>query len=160
MPDPDASLAMHQLALQEGIRSLESQTIEVSQIRDRVVSLISLVTAASAFLVGAALEAKTRGMRFYVPLGMGTAVYMVLVWQGWHILRPLKAWNAKVSAPVMIDDFSDGRDGFRALASFYENAQDENEKQLTRLRALMRLALLTSGALMICWILLVWLVAS
>jgi hypothetical protein len=78
--DPELSgLEVYQLAIQEGIRSLEDQTNEVSRIRDRIANLTVLTATATAFLVGAALESVTRGARFYLPLAVGTGLFVVLL---------------------------------------------------------------------------------
>lgn len=161
MADPELSrVELHQLALQEGIRSLEDQRVEVSRIRDRVVNLVALTATSTAFLVGAALNSTSRNTRFYAPLAVGTGLFVALLILGWMILRPLKQWNAKISPTVMVEDFADGLEGYRALVSFYDRAQAENEAKLDRLRTYMQWALLTSGAVTISWIALVWLVAS
>jgi hypothetical protein len=160
VPDPELVAGLHQLALQEGVRSLEEQTREVGQIRDRIVSLIALTATATAFLVGAALAGRTRGAGFYIPLGVGTALFVVLVALGWAILRPLDGWRSKVSPTVLVEDFSDGLAGYRALASFYDQAFDANETKLDQLRTRMQFATAVAGAMIVCWVVLVWFVAS
>lgn len=152
--------SLYRFAIDEGIRSIQHQDAEASRIRDRIVNMIGLTAAASAFLVGAALESAERGLRFYGPLACGTALFLALLVLGWRILSPARSWAAKVSPKILVRDFASRAEGYELLAGFYEAAQDENEAVLEILRRRLRRALLLSGGVILSWIGLAWLVAG
>jgi hypothetical protein len=149
-------------AIEEGIRALQLQEAEAARIRDRVVTLVGLVAAGSSFLVGAALDESTRGWRFHGPLLLGTVLFVVLMLQGWRVLRPTRSWASKVSSEVIVEDFAPLplREGWALLARFYGKAQLDNEAVLDGLRAGLQRALLLAGGVTVTWMALIWLVAA
>jgi hypothetical protein len=155
-----AQVDLYRFAIDEGIRSLQHQDAELNRIRDRAVALVTLTATASAFLVGAALQANTRGWRFYAPLAVGTALFVLLLWNGWKLLRKVR-WAAKVWAEVIVEDFASKppAQGYALLARYYSQAQDENERVLEGLRRTLQWAIVNAGAMIVVWIVLIWLVA-
>jgi len=155
----DGATEIGRFALSEGVRAIQEQTAEARAIKERIVTLIGLTAAASAFLVGAALQASTRGVRFYGPLLVGTLLFVALLLIGWRILRPLPDWRSVVSAKTIMDDF-DGPDGWTYLAGYYTKNFVNNEEKLQPLHRLLRIATMLVGAIFVSWIVLIWLVAS
>lgn len=157
MSSDSDSEELDRFALQEAVRSLQEQTAEARGLKDRVVTLTGLTSAGTAFLVGAALEGDVRDSRFHVPLGVGAALFLMLMYQGWTILRPIPDWRSAVGPTVLIEDFR-GASKWGDLAGFYEAAFRRNDEHLVPLRRSMQNALLLSGAIFLCWIALIWLV--
>ncbi|MEM9654341.1 MAG: hypothetical protein AAGA65_19765 [Actinomycetota bacterium] len=159
-PHETGDLELYKFAIEEGIRSLEHQGSELNRIRDRTINLFGLTATASAFLIGAALQSQTRGLSFYLPLAVGTALFALLAGLGWMTLKPCQ-WRAKVSSEVIVEDFagSASADQYQQLAGFYTEAFRFNEQQLGSLRLRLRWSLLTSAGLVTTWIALVWMVA-
>lgn len=163
MPDRDThSQDLYRLAIEEGIRAVQQQEAELGRIRDRTINLLGLVATATAFFVGAALQSDTRGPRFYLPLGLGTALFLALAYCSWDLLKPVEHWKAKVSSTVLIEDFASrpAAESYALLASFYTSAKDSNDAKLNPLRNKLRTAVALSGAVVLAWIALVWSVAG
>lgn len=153
---------LYRFAIQEGIRTLQHQDQELSRVGDRVVALVGLTATATAFLIGAALQATTRGPRFFIPLSLATLFFLALLIVGFRLLTPVKTWAARISGTVIVEDFASlsGEEAYRMLATFYDRARNDNEKILKPLRSQLRLALALSGLTVLTSVILVWLVAS
>ena len=152
---------LHKFAIQEGIRALQHQEAELGRMRDRAIALAGLTAAAAAFLVGAGLKAPHGGWSFYAPLGLGSLLYLGLLYQSWLLLKPVPKWKAKVSGTVILEDFASQEPAaaYASLAGFYEQARLDNEASLTPLRSALVLALAFAGGTVVSFLMLAWLVA-
>lgn len=162
--------AIYKLAMEEGLRRLAHQDAEVAIARTRVLQLMTVVTAATAFLAAAVLASSNgqRGPAFYIAASTATALYVGLLLVVWRALQPIKNWIVETSPAVIVQDYGDRTahpapaslaEAYRSLALHYQNYADLNEGSLAMLRKQLGRAVLLGGAQIACWVVAAWLVA-
>ena len=162
-------VAIYKLAFDEGLRRLEHQDSEVNVARTRLLQLLTVVTAATAFLGAAGLKSTLidRSGAFYVFAVAGTGLYMILLVQAYLALQPLKGWIIETSPKVLIQDYADKTaqpgpasvaETYRSLALHYQTYAESNEHLLARLRQQLVRAIIIGGIQVVCWVIVAWLV--
>jgi hypothetical protein len=161
----DEHAELYQVAYEESQRTLDDQQDELNHMRDRSVSYVSFVGAATAFLVGTGLTHSDRDWLFYLLAGVASVLTLAMIVFAWLLLNPsnVKPWSYRLSARVLIADWIEKdvpaptkAELVRELAVTYDEMQTDNEVFLSNLRTLYR-NLITSGvAQLVFWGALVW----
>lgn len=166
--DIDQHADLYQIAYQESQRTLDDQQDELNHMRDRSVSFIAFVGAATAFLVGTGLTDTHRDGVFYLIASLASLVTLAMIVLMWLLLKPSygKKWNYRLSAKVLIAEWiekdvpapSKG-ELVRGLAETYDEMQAENETLLTSLRTLYQMLIAAGIIQLVLWGALVWIKA-
>jgi hypothetical protein len=166
----EQKIGMYKVAFEESVRALEDQVDELSNIRQRLVSYLAFVGAATAFLVGSSLKPQVgssanRDAWFYALAISGTSLMVVSVVFAILLLWPrLTKLSTTASAKMIIDlhidrklsPVKDEGELYRDLALYNDIAVDANDPVLKRARRFYFGAVVL-GALQLCvWVALIW----
>lgn len=157
------SVDLCRFAIDEAIRALGREVEAVERLRLRSFAFVGVTATAMAFLVGAALEADTRGGRFFGPLVLGTAAFVLCLAQLWRTQSPIAGWQDQISARVIVNDFASFDSEVEAyiyLAGFYDQAVESNQVLVDRLARRVQWLTVWCAFSMLSSLLLVWLVAA
>ena len=165
----EAGQEIYKLAYLEGLRRLNHQVAEVGALRTRLLQLLTVVTAATAFLAAAGLKGSTNHhhVAFYVFAVLATALYAGLLVVSYLAMQPISGWMDETTPKVLIQDYGDVTAGsgpvslaetYRNLGLYFERYGDSNDKPLGDLRRRFNLAIILGGAQIVCWVIVVWLV--
>lgn len=160
--DPADTQAIYKLAMDEGLRRLQHQDEEVAIARTRIMQVMTLVIAATAFLAGTVLRTSDRPIAFYVLAGVATALLLVSVVITYLSIRPIPGWVIETTPQVLIQDYAEAKDPasladtYKNMAIFYDRYANSNEHSLASLRTLYRTGLLVGGLEVATWVSLAW----
>jgi hypothetical protein len=156
---------MYRIAYQESQRTLDDQQDELKGMRDRGVQFTAFVGAATAFLVGAGLQAATKGPLFYSMASAATVLSAALIILLLILLTPSKRnlWHYRLSAESLIKGWIEAEVPppdealfMRAVAIKYDDMHRKNEVLLRSLRRSYRWLIAVGAAQVTVWAALVW----
>lgn len=157
---------VYRYAYDEAKRSLDDQTDELSGIRQRALSFLAFVGAATAFLVGTTVKGYSHtDFLFYALASAATFLILVGVILLFLVLAPIRMpWGYRVSGADLIDCWIQSEvpvpnEGtfLRTLTREYDKMRETNEAILTRIRWLYISLIVCTAVQLVLWITLTWL---
>jgi len=136
-------------------------------VRDRAVQFSIFIGAATAFLVGSALQGVSHSHRdaiFYAIAGIATATSGMAIWLLFRVLNPSvrNLWNYRISSRLLNDWVESENkppskaDYIMRLADYCDEMRGKNEILLASLRVSYRWLMVFGSAQISFWTVLVW----
>jgi hypothetical protein len=156
-------VSLYRLAYEESKRTLDDQSSELSEVRQRGVAFVAFVGASTAFLVGTSLASPVRDLIFYGIAGLATVLSLATLVLVVTLLSPWQSWDYRLSSEVLVSRWiesdvpaPDEAQFLRALALRYDQMFRDNERKLAVIRRVYVAEILTGTLQLIVWVLLAW----
>lgn len=149
---------LERMAFNEQIRALENQDAWLDQLRARILTISSILIAASAVLLGASLSSSERPAEFSPLVAVGTALLCMFAWNAWKVLRPI-TWHQYTDSDQMLSSFYRDKplgEAYAALAGVWSKHRQENQDKLDVVVKAVNWALVAVGLQIAVWVFLAW----
>ncbi|HDH26353.1 MAG TPA: hypothetical protein ENH00_09195 [Actinobacteria bacterium] len=146
-----------ELVYEMAVSNLARQEAKLDELRSRSGILLSAAAVAAAFLGGALLGEKSRGLLFWFGVALFVVALVLVLW----VELPKKGLLLGPDVLTVVEDiekdaFEDLDHAFMALARYYSEWSEENDKVLSRLLGFFTWAAVAVGGFLILWFVELW----
>lgn len=171
MPARDEMVAnepLYEVAYDEAKRTIDDQSAELSNVRQRAVQYLAFVGTATAFLAGAVVKSSLGGFAYYtLAICASLLSFASIILVAWMLSpRTTPDWHKRIDSKALVGRWIERQvpapsrgQMLRDLSLHYDDWRRANEETLTRIRKLYLASIVVGGCQIAVWSLLVWVAA-